>query len=113
MSSDIVDNAAFDVDGYLLEANNWTQSVAFELASAAGIEKLTDDHWKLIEALREQYQSGEPDLFPRVPGTCRDVGLKEGCIFDLFGDPAVAWRIAGLPKAAIDMSAYMPRSELV
>ncbi|MCB1800165.1 MAG: TusE/DsrC/DsvC family sulfur relay protein [Gammaproteobacteria bacterium] len=113
MSNDIVDNPAIDVDGYLLQGDDWNQSVAFELAAAAGIRQLTDDHWKVISALRDQYSEGEPDLFPRVPWTCADVGFGEDCIVELFGDASVAWRIAGLPKAGIDMAAYMPGSNLV
>lgn len=113
MSTDIVDNVSTDVDGYLLEGNAWSEAIAFELASAAGIRTLSDDHWRVIKALRADFMSGEPDLFPQVPGICASLGMRGDCITDLFGDPAVAWRIAGLPKSAVDMAAYMPGSKLV
>ena len=113
MSNDMVENVQMDVDGFLLEGQHWDEDVAFEVAAAAGIEPLTDRHWAVIQALRESFIAGEPDLFPRMPHICAAIGLDEGCVSDLFGDPLIAWQIAGLPKSGIDMSAYMPSSHLL
>jgi tRNA 2-thiouridine synthesizing protein E len=112
MGNDIVDDVRTDVDGFLIEGDAWSEAVAFELASAAGIRQLSDQHWQVIRTLRDSYVSGEVDLFPRVPGICASLGLSGDCITDLFGDPAVAWRVAGLPKPGVDLSVYMPGSEL-
>ncbi|MGB0722789.1 MAG: TusE/DsrC/DsvC family sulfur relay protein [Gammaproteobacteria bacterium] len=111
MSNDITENVQLDADGFLVDPTEWSQNVAFELASSAGIRSLSPNHWAVIESLRERYQAGDPDLLPRVDTLCARLGLGTHCVSDLFGDPKVAWQIAGLPKAGIDMSAYMPTSE--
>lgn len=103
-------NARQDTDGYLLEPNEWDQQVAFDLASHAGIETLTADHWKVLNWLREHYN--EDTALPMIRRTCKDVGLEEHCVTHLFGDPTVAWRIAGLPNPGEEAKAYMPTSEL-
>ena len=111
MSNDIVDNAQTDVDGFLLDGSEWSESVAFELAAAAGIERLSGQHWAVIKALREGYNPEEPNLLPLLPEICKTLSLPQGCVTGLFGDPLIAWQIAGLPKAGIDMAAYMPGSQ--
>lgn len=113
MSNNIVDNVQLDVDGFLIDTEDWNEKVAFELAAAAGIEPLTDRHQQVIARLRDEYKVLEADLFPRIPGMCEEMGLAKGCISELFGDPLVAWQVAGLPKPGIDMAAYMPSSSNV
>jgi tRNA 2-thiouridine synthesizing protein E len=109
----MVSRVRIDTSGYLLDAAEWSVELATELAEAAGIESLSPTHWKIIWALREQYIAGDPEIFPEIRHFCPRLGLDEGCVTRLFGDPVIAWQIAGLPKSAIDMSAYMPSSHLV
>jgi TusE/DsrC/DsvC family sulfur relay protein len=109
----MVSRVRIDTDGYLLDAAEWSVELATELAEAAGIETLSPNHWKIIRALREQYIPGDPEMFPEIRHFCARVGLDKGCVTRLFGDPLIAWQIAGLPKSGIDMSAYMPSSHLV
>lgn len=101
----------FDVDGYLLDANEWSRELALELATDAGLKELTDEHWRIVMLLRERYVEGDPDMFPQVRHLCAELGMSDDCISRHFGDPIVAWRVAGLPKAGIDMSAYIPDSD--
>jgi len=101
MSNEGVDNAETGRDDYPAEGAAWTEAIASELASAAGIGELTDAHWRVINALRDNYANGEPDLFLQVPGICAALGMSDDCLTDLFGDPVDAWRVAGLPKSAI------------
>lgn len=112
MSNDIVENVPLDVDGYLLAGEDWNEDVAFELATASGINRLTEQHWAVVRALREGYVPGEPAVYPQVRDLCSSLGMAENCVTELFGDPAVAWRIAGLPKPATDNSAFMPSSDI-
>jgi tRNA 2-thiouridine synthesizing protein E len=42
-----------DDDGYLLDGAQWTPEVAELLARNAGIDPLTDRHWKVIALCRE------------------------------------------------------------
>lgn len=112
MGNDIVGDVTTDTEGFLTEPAQWSDEVAFELASRAGIAHLTADHWAVIRQLRNDYHAGEPDRFPQVRAICSQLQLPDDCVSRLFGDPAVAWRIAGLPKPATDLSAFMPSSEL-
>jgi tRNA 2-thiouridine synthesizing protein E len=108
MSNDIVDNVQTDVDGFLREGADWNEDVAFELASAERITEFTPQHWEIIRAIRAGYHAGEPDWFPSLTGICERVDAEHGCITAMFGDPVVAWRIAGLPKPAGHLDAHMP-----
>jgi hypothetical protein len=67
----------------------------------------------LITALRGEYVVGNPDMFPLLKHICQQHGFEDDCITQLFGDPVIAWRIAGLPKPTMDMSAFMSSSDLV
>lgn len=113
MSTGNVENAITDVDGFLLEGSTWDEEIAYGLAQENGIEALSEDHWKVIQALRNEFIAGKPDLFPRVPEVCRHIGIAEERIDELFGDALVAWQVAGLPKPDIDLEAFMPESHLV
>ena len=44
-----------DPDGHLLDAEEWSESVAMQIAAAEGIE-LTPDHWSVIHFIRLQYR---------------------------------------------------------
>ena len=113
MGTDTVDDALTDVDGYLIDGDAWTVKKPFALASSAGISRLTEDHWKIITALRGWYSSGKPDWFPQMSGICNAIDLKTGCVHSLFGDLLIVWQIAALPKPAIGISAQMPDGDLV
>ncbi|MGD2117991.1 MAG: TusE/DsrC/DsvC family sulfur relay protein [Chromatiales bacterium] len=113
MSSDNVGDTRMDAHGYLLDAGEWSEELAFEISASAGVKQLTPDHWAVIRELRHQYIAGKPDLFPQMQHLCGELDMADDCLANLFGDPVVAWRIAGLPRPAIDMAAYVPNSELV
>jgi tRNA 2-thiouridine synthesizing protein E len=42
-----------DDEGFLLDGSQWTPEVAEHVARLAGIEPLTDRHWKVIALCRE------------------------------------------------------------
>ena len=87
-----------DEKGYLLNFDQWTDRVAAALAADEGIETLTDDHWLVIDFLREhQEQKGAA---PMIRVLCAGVDMNLQKIYDLFpGGPAkCACRIAGLPR---------------
>lgn len=111
MSNDITENVQLDTDGFLLNADEWSENVAFELASSAGIRTLTDEHWSVITQLRAEFRAGDPNLFPQIRHICAATEMHSDCVTELFGDPKIAWQIAGLPKAATDMNAYAPSSD--
>ncbi|WP_240472859.1 TusE/DsrC/DsvC family sulfur relay protein [Dasania marina] len=96
--------AAVDKEGFLLNLNDWDESVASELAAAEGIV-LSEQHWQVIKLLRQFYQ--EFQLSPAMRPLVKYVGLHLGAdkgkslyLLQLFpGSPAkLASKIAGLPK---------------
>ncbi len=43
-------------DGFLIEMSHWTREIAEELARRNDIGPVTEDHWKVIEYVRDYYQ---------------------------------------------------------
>lgn len=90
-----------DEEGYLL-APDYSEEAVRVIAQAEGIE-LNDDHWKIVEYLRNQFR--EHGHTPNFRAMLKDVGeLMPGCdskaLYDLFpGGPAKQGaRVAALPK---------------
>ena len=92
------ENYEVDEDGFMQEPQRWSQIVAQAIAQADGVCEITEDHWKVINFIREYYL--ENGLAPMVRKVCKETGLKLKEIYDLFpGGPAKgACRWAGLPK---------------
>jgi tRNA 2-thiouridine synthesizing protein E len=87
-----------DEDGFIQEPDKWNQEVAEALAKTEGVDELTDDHWKLVNYLREYYlQFG---VAPMIRKLCKDTGFKLNQIYELFpsGPAKGACKVAGLPK---------------
>lgn len=86
-------------EGFLTHPDEWDESMAEILARAEeGIEQLTDDHWKVIQYIRDYYN--EKKLAPMVRKVCKNTGFKLKYIFELFpsGPAKGACKVAGLPK---------------
>lgn len=90
-------------EGYLTDFNQWQPAFAEQVAQELGVS-LQEQHWQVINALREFYQQ-----FERSPNMRLMMkALKQSCpelatsmkLMMLFGEsPAKpACRIAGLPK---------------
>lgn len=95
--SDLLANVAFDADGYMTDANAWTEDIARALASTEGIE-LTDRHWVVLNYARGEFKAkgDAPSLRAITKNT--DVSTKE--LYQLFpgGPGKLAAKIAGLKK---------------
>ena len=87
-----------DGDGFMLQPELWNDEVAAIIAKADDIENLTEDHWKVIRVIRQNYE--EKGLAPMVRVICKETGLKLKQIYELFplGPARGACRVAGLPK---------------
>jgi tRNA 2-thiouridine synthesizing protein E len=86
-----------DSEGFLTEYDEWSEELAGQLAERIGIE-LTDEHWKAIRFLRQDYPThGETATLRRV-STLAGIPVKQ--LFVLFpGKPAKKMaHVAGLPK---------------
>lgn len=95
---------AFDNEGFLLDLSSWSPAVAEQIASAEGIQ-LADEHWEVIELLRDYYLrfDSSPAMRPLVKYCGMKLGPDKGksiYLLRLFpGSPAkLGSKIAGLPK---------------
>ena len=87
-----------DEDGFIQQPELWDQDVAAALAETEGVDELTEDHWKVVNYLREYYL--EYGSAPMIRKLCKATGYKLNRIYDLFpsGPAKGACKVAGLPK---------------
>ncbi len=92
-------NLELNEEGFLVDPRNWDKAVAKCLAaSEEGLESLTEEHWAVIDFIREHYL--QTNLAPMVRSICKTTGLQLRQIYELFpsGPAKGACKIAGLPK---------------
>ena len=89
-------SVAVNEEGYLEDLNQWNKEIALDIAKDCDI-KMTDDHWKVIAWIQEQYKKEVP-LSIRKIGKSSVVNIKE--FYQLFPDGPLkkASKIAGIPK---------------
>ena len=92
-----------DEDGFIQEPEKWNKEVAgdlgkIEAAYATGEDKMGDDHWKLIDYLRNYFL--EYGIAPPIRMLTKKTGIDLKTIYQLFpkGPAAGACKVAGLPK---------------
>jgi dissimilatory sulfite reductase related protein len=93
-----------DEEGYLVSRTDWDEEIAKEMAKADNCE-LTQNHWEVINFLREYYE--EYQIAPAVRVLTKAIGKKLGpdkgnskYLYELFpyGPAKQACKYAGLPK---------------
>jgi TusE/DsrC/DsvC family sulfur relay protein len=87
-----------DEDGFIQEPERWNKDVAEALAKTEGVEDMTEEHWKLVNYLREYYL--EYGIAPMIRKLCKATGFKLNKVYELFpsGPAKGACKVAGLPK---------------
>ncbi|KAF1084882.1 Sulfite reductase, dissimilatory-type subunit gamma [Sporotomaculum syntrophicum] len=87
-----------DEDGFILNPGEWVEGLAIAFATSEGIKTLTDDHWRVINYLREYYKQFQ--VAPMVRKLCKETGFSLKQIYELFpsGPAKGACKLAGLPK---------------
>ena len=87
-----------DEDGFIQQPDLWNQEVAAALGKTEGVDDLTDNHWKVVNFLREYYM--EYGVAPMIRKLCKSTGFKLNEIYELFpsGPAKGACKVAGLPK---------------
>jgi tRNA 2-thiouridine synthesizing protein E len=101
-----IDGTAYDTDeeGYLANLSDWTPELCDAMARADGAE-LSNNHWEVINFLREYYE--EYQIAPAVRVLTKAIGKKLGkdkgnskYLYELFpyGPAKQACKYAGLPK---------------
>lgn len=86
-------------EGFLIHPEQWDKDVAETLAKQEeGIENLTEDHWAVVNYIRNYYI--EKNLAPMVRKVCQTTGFPLKYIYELFpsGPAKGACKVAGLPK---------------
>jgi len=86
-------------EGFLIDPKQWDRDVAKLLAvEEEGIHELSEDHWKIINYIRDYYL--EKNLAPMVRKVCKNTGFQLKYIYELFpsGPAKGACKVAGLPK---------------
>ncbi|MCK5810189.1 MAG: TusE/DsrC/DsvC family sulfur relay protein [Cocleimonas sp.] len=93
-----------DEEGYLIDLGSWTREIGAALAKEEDVE-LTDEHWNIIDFLREYYE--EYQIAPAVRVLTKAVKKRLGkdkgnskYLYSLFpyGPGKQACKYAGLPK---------------
>lgn len=93
-----------DEEGYLANLSEWNPELAEAMAGADGAE-LSENHWEVINFLREYYE--EYQIAPAVRVLTKAIGKKLGkdkgnskYLYELFpyGPAKQACKYAGLPK---------------
>jgi len=100
----MLDDTAFDKEGFLRSMDDWTPEVAEQIAAREQLV-LTDAHWEVIGLLRNYYREfdSSPAMRPLVKYCALKLGSDKGksiYLLSLFpGSPAkLGSKIAGLPK---------------
>jgi tRNA 2-thiouridine synthesizing protein E len=87
-----------DEDGFIQEPDKWNEKVASALASTEGVDELTENHWKVINYLRDYY--AKFGVAPMIRKLCKETGFPLKEIYELFpsGPAKGACKVAGLAK---------------
>jgi len=90
-----------DEEGFLSNSERWNKDVAELLAREEVRGGLKEDHWKVIDYLRDYYL--EFNSVPPVTMLCKRTGLRFNYICKLFpsGLTRGACKIAGIPRNTI------------
>jgi len=87
-----------DRDGFIQEPEKWDRNVAEDIARTEGAYPMTEDHWKLVDYIRECYQ--QLGVAPPIKMVIKRTGYDLKTINKLFpsGPAKGACKVAGLPK---------------
>ena len=70
-----------DEDGFMQEPEKWNEEVALALASTEGVSELTEEHWKLVNYLRDYYQKF--GIAPMIRKLCKETGFPLKKVYEL------------------------------
>ncbi len=100
-----LENIPVDTEGYLIEPDDWTETLAEALAKLEGLE-LNDDSWVVLRFVRDYYS--EHKIAPDIRHVAKHLAEHLGCdkqtgktrIFELFpyGYVKQTCKIAGMKR---------------
>ncbi|MBI5325517.1 MAG: TusE/DsrC/DsvC family sulfur relay protein [Ignavibacteriae bacterium] len=87
-----------DEDGFIENPEDWNEEVAKALASTEDVLDITEDHWKVINYLRDYFK--QYGIAPMIRKLCKETGYPLKRIYELFpsGPAKGACKVAGLAK---------------
>jgi dissimilatory sulfite reductase related protein len=87
-----------DTEGFLQKPEQWSEDIGIEIARQAGIDPLTDRHWKVIRFMRDHYL--ETGQAPSIRSLGKESGVSTKELYQLFpkGPAKLAAKIGGIPK---------------
>ncbi|HEY3364173.1 MAG TPA: TusE/DsrC/DsvC family sulfur relay protein [Symbiobacteriaceae bacterium] len=87
-----------DEDGFVEDPEIWNETIALALAKTEDVTELTEDHWKIVNYLRNYYLTY--GMAPMIRKVVKETGYDLQRIYVLFpsGPAKGACKIAGLPK---------------
>jgi len=93
-----------DEEGYITDISLWSKELAVLIAADEKIE-MTDDHWEVVNFLRDYYEEYQiaPAIRVLTKAVKKSMGPEKGnsqYLYELFpyGPAKQACKIAGLPK---------------
>ncbi len=93
-----------DEEGYILDISLWSDELAGLIAKDENIE-MTDDHWEVVNFLRNYYEEYQiaPAIRVLTKAVKKSMGPEKGnskYLYELFpyGPAKQACKVAGLPK---------------
>jgi dissimilatory sulfite reductase related protein len=87
-----------DEDGFIQDPDQWDEKVALDLAKTEGVNELSEEHWVLVNFLRNYYLKF--GIAPMIRKVCKETKFDLKKIYDLFpsGPAKGGCKVAGLPK---------------
>ena len=92
----VLEGIKVDGDGFLVNSEDWNETVAEHLAVREGLDDLSEDKLTIVRFMRDYYKKFTS--FPILSYVCKHINRSKDCVAREFVDPMKAWKIAGLPK---------------
>ena len=99
-----VNFSLLDDEGFLINPDDWTRAFTEQRAQQADVE-LTEQHWVLIELIRDKYL--RLGSLPLMRSVCKAVGFERSALKKEFGSCLSLWKMAGLPNPGEEAKTYM------
>ena len=87
-----------DAEGFLVDAQQWNEEIAEEIARGNGVDELTPRHWLVVRFMRDRYL--ETGNAPSIRALGKESGVPVKELYELFpkGPAKLAAKIGGVPK---------------
>ena len=87
-----------DEDGFIVDPALWNEDIVKVFAKLEEVEELTENHWKVINYLRDYHKKF--GIAPMIRKLCKESGFTLKEIYAMFpsGPAKGACKLAGLPK---------------